>query len=770
MSSPVSEEELINQFQTSWENAITAEDHHNVFLTHTHPHSLTHSLHSIATSAVQDKLYRYAMKYQHQELSNWIQIPLFLQFFLDSIEKLINGIFSSLKRVDKQSSIEEKEKRIATFLFFFSIDEKIYQKITNGMFIKALHEFLDLILIEKLCDFAAKYPFNSGFRVTSTTITNYSAWIRYNRPVDKELPDQVMKLLQDSMMVSQEKLNKIGRYVNRNVILNEEIAKERGAFIKPFTPHEYGDGEYPFTTLELRFNALSRLIREKDAWRSKCREPTLQAKWKSEIMEQGGDVELFELVLQQVQLLAQIGVEDLYEVSPVDHVYSSDSIINAETLQEFKLLVDDLQRVIPTDYHPGSNQQVVDIVHPSLYPLVVGVSRVRERPALTLEKSWKQDLGNLGLSVLTGFDEGPANDFFTECFSKKFQWLPAEFHVEADATVHINSYVNNLHPQLHASMYPLLARIFSDCLPMMEQVLSDNVLKDELRLIDDPDSHEMYDDEEPSDIDDDDAYDEFYENRIPLDIPLPESFPSENLKGFLHKNVSLRDKRLQVIVKMASIELTPEQPKYGGGTWHVEGMENEGIVCTLIHYYSCENITESRLSFRQAICEPEYEQSDDRGVMYRYALEDEAPLNQELGDIIAKEGRSVAFPNLYQHCVKPFELADKTQPGHRKILVYFLVDPLRRVMSTADIPPQQRSWLDHQHNSNSEADSELHRLLRAVAPVPDDVISYMLEFLDFPLSRSVAEDLRQELMTERSVFVDELNESVFERPFSLCEH
>jgi hypothetical protein len=28
---------------------------------------------------------------------------------------------------------------------------------------------------------------------------------------------------------------------------------------------------------------------------------------------------------------------------------------------------------------------------------------------------------------------------------------------------------------------------------------------------------------------------------------------------------------LQVIVKLANIHLTPEKPKYEGGTWHVEG-------------------------------------------------------------------------------------------------------------------------------------------------------------------------------------------------------
>jgi hypothetical protein len=31
------------------------------------------------------------------------------------------------------------------------------------------------------------------------------------------------------------------------------------------------------------------------------------------------------------------------------------------------------------------------------------------------------------------------------------------------------------------------------------------------------------------------------------------------------------DRGLQIIVKLSSIHLTPENPSYGGGTWHVEG-------------------------------------------------------------------------------------------------------------------------------------------------------------------------------------------------------
>lgn len=36
--------------------------------------------------------------------------------------------------------------------------------------------------------------------------------------------------------------------------------------------------------------------------------------------------------------------------------------------------------------------------------------------------------------------------------------------------------------------------------------------------------------------------------------------------------------RLQIIVKLASIHLTPAKPAYDGGSWHVEGQLNEAML------------------------------------------------------------------------------------------------------------------------------------------------------------------------------------------------
>jgi hypothetical protein len=59
-----------------------------------------------------------------------------------------------------------------------------------------------------------------------------------------------------------------------------------------------------------------------------------------------------------------------------------------------------------------------------------------------------------------------------------------------------------------------------------------------------------------------------------------------------------RKSGLQVIVKMASIELTPQKPCFPEGSWHVEGLMNEHICATALYYLDSENITPSSLSFR----------------------------------------------------------------------------------------------------------------------------------------------------------------------------
>lgn len=334
--------------------------------------------------------------------------------------------------------------------------------------------------------------------------------------------------------------------------------------------------------------------------------------------------------------------------------------------------------------------------------------------------------------------------------SEKYQWLPAEIRLAPNGKVQWQSYINNLNPKEHGALYGALAEIFREFTPLFEKCLTDLHNQSELRpRVDIPD--ELY----SSGPDDDDERDEWEENKVPkVPTTVPTFSPPEKIT-----QVTLRDSTLQVIVKIAEIILTPENPTYPGGSWHVEGMQNEQIVASGIYYFESTNITESRLNFRRAIGEPDYEQGDDKGVAAIYNLHDEEPLNQSLGSLVTQTGRCIAFPNLFQHQVQSFELEDKTKPGIRKLLVYFLVSPKSPVMSTRSVPPQQHSWIAH----------EL-RKISFFRDMPDFILQKILYYAEMGLSHAEAVAHQSELMDERKYFVKTNTERVFERPFSLCEH
>ncbi len=100
------------------------------------------------------------------------------------------------------------------------------------------------------------------------------------------------------------------------------------------------------------------------------------------------------------------------------------------------------------DYHPGSNNQVIDLVHPSLYCYVKGVSQTQ----------------NVGSAL------APATDAV-------FQWLPAEFKVERNAdhsvkSVSIDSYINNLPRESNAGLYDSIGQVFGKMVPQFDELLA----------------------------------------------------------------------------------------------------------------------------------------------------------------------------------------------------------------------------------------------------------------------------------------------------------
>ena len=155
-------------------------------------------------------------------------------------------------------------------------------------------------------------------------------------------------------------------------------------------------------------------------------------------------------------------------------------------------------------------------------------------------------------------------------------------------------------------------------------------------------------------------------------------------------------------------------------------------------------------------------QNDPEKLLLRsYGLERDAPANQYLGSFVAREGRAIVFPNLYQHKVEPFSLADPTKPGKRTIVAFFLCDPTMRVLSTSDIPPQQVDWMRDIFYSTSVTPS---RFLSLPPEIKDRILDTLLAN-EILLDKKGADKVRDALMTERSKFVKSQNEAIYEREF-----
>lgn len=159
----------------------------------------------------------------------------------------------------------------------------------------------------------------------------------------------------------------------------------------------------------------------------------------------------------------------------------------------------------------------------------------------------------------------------------KFQRIPTDFTVEqrdvevrSKNRVKFASYTNNLNPENESSksFYPVLENLLNQFIPLFEKVLLESPLKPSLEQVKDS---WKYDPPKP-DQKDNEEYQEFaireqeWGNTRRFIQPLVKPFKAPAKTG-----ACLAVTTLQVIVKLASVELTPEKPEFEGGSWHVEG-------------------------------------------------------------------------------------------------------------------------------------------------------------------------------------------------------
>lgn len=328
------------------------------------------------------------------------------------------------------------------------------------------------------------------------------------------------------------------------------------------------------------------VITEKASWERKVFDTSVTNKWREEIEQSGQDVtpKMMDWIIKELQWKAGIFAQTGFVQAFDGGVIKSDTAISEELQHELRAAVRPFESVAQEeiDYHPGSEGKVVDLVHPSLFPVIYGRTRVLSDRTIGLDDC----LDSMGAGqVLPVPDEAEASPErrLSPCrtlphpavLSIKFQWLPCDVKISEDGKCQILSYINNAHPIRHRALYEVVEKILEQTIPIWEHSLIWKKWGDE-RI---PFTKVEYEDDgstEPEDLEDetDDEYEErlsaWYKSRKIIK-PEPGEFKvtgEEDKPNFVE---DFAEGKIQVIVKLANIELTPERPEYEGGSWHIEG-------------------------------------------------------------------------------------------------------------------------------------------------------------------------------------------------------
>lgn len=195
-------------------------------------------------------------------------------------------------------------------------------------------------------------------------------------------------------------------------------------------------GPSPLRNYHVNMQALDKSITNK--WRKELRED-LAFNFTPEMAEY-----CIEELKYKAELYKSTGCISLFH----GDVVKSDNVIPSSLQDTLKAAVAPLENVPEhiKDWHPGSNGRVLDLVHPSLYPLVYGLSRIITDGVLDINSGLQRcpegeivPIPIIEPSPVRRYEEH--RDIFVdvvvdsprkESYSAKFQWLPCDVDISGD--------------------------------------------------------------------------------------------------------------------------------------------------------------------------------------------------------------------------------------------------------------------------------------------------------------------------------------------------
>ena len=198
------------------------------------------------------------------------------------------------------------------------------------------------------------------------------------------------------------------------------------------------DHRLKLTTLcELTMLQIMNLITDKPDWHVKVHDENIVKKWRDEATASGRNItpNMLDWCVAELRYLATQVPQDASMAPPIvvynGDVVKSDVAVSRELHDALNEAVNKFEEGIPDwqrDWHPGSEEKVWDLVHPSLFPLVYGVSRVLETGQTTLENCISL-CGQGRITAEPTLFRTLYRDNLDKAYSKKFQWLPCEVNI-----------------------------------------------------------------------------------------------------------------------------------------------------------------------------------------------------------------------------------------------------------------------------------------------------------------------------------------------------
>src|SRR5260221_12536528 len=262
-------------------------------------------------------------------------------------------------------------------------------------------------------------------------------------------------------------------------------------FLNAFNISLDGD-KLPISLIELQLMQAMGVIKNKSEWTRKILDQTIERKWRKELLVIFSSSALLKsckekwvkYVMDELKWISNLiemkngGKEKAkakWIPGGVEGIQQLDQGIQTKLHSNLLSLVKRLETDSPIDWHPESENQVRDLVHPSLYCNVIGKTLCL--PFFQFNKDPKKSVLQSFCRINAEKEKEKKKEEIEEINKRKENnlkkdhdptstaWIPSEITLDLKGSAFFKTYINNLNPVKYEKLYSCLEQMFTIFIP-----------------------------------------------------------------------------------------------------------------------------------------------------------------------------------------------------------------------------------------------------------------------------------------------------------------